>query len=44
MANILFIFEGERTEKQITDNLTKYFISEKSLLIMLIILKLNNSF
>lgn len=28
MANILFIFEGEKTEKQIADNLTKYFINE----------------
>ena len=28
MYNILFIFEGEKTEKQITDNLTKYFINE----------------
>ena len=28
MANILFIFEGEKAEKQITDNLTKYFINE----------------
>jgi len=32
MANILFIFEGEKTEKQITDNLTKYFISENSVI------------
>lgn len=29
MSNhILFVFEGERTEKQITDNLTKYFIND----------------
>ena len=25
--NILFVFEGEKTEKQITDNLTKYFLN-----------------
>jgi hypothetical protein len=30
--NILFIFEGERPEKQITDNLTKYFINENSVI------------
>lgn len=30
--NILFIFEGEKTEKQITDNLTKFFISENSVI------------
>ncbi|HPT11393.1 MAG TPA: hypothetical protein PLP69_02105 [Bacteroidales bacterium] len=29
MSNrILFVFEGEKTEKQITENLTKYFIKE----------------
>lgn len=28
-SKILFVFEGVRTEKQITDNLTKYFINEK---------------
>ncbi len=29
MSNhILFVFEGEKTEKQITDNLTKYFIND----------------
>jgi hypothetical protein len=27
-SNILFVFEGEKTEKQITNNLTKYFINE----------------
>jgi len=32
MSKILFIFEGEKTEKQITDNLTKYFISENSVI------------
>ncbi len=31
MSNILFVFEGERTEKQITDNLTKYFINENTI-------------
>lgn len=31
MANhILFIFEGEKTEKQITTNLTQYFINENT--------------
>jgi len=30
MSNILFVFEGEKTEKQITDNLTKYFINENT--------------
>jgi hypothetical protein len=28
MSNILFIFEGEKTEQKITENLTKYFINE----------------
>lgn len=33
MSNkILFIFEGERTEKQIADNLTKHFIGENSVI------------
>ena len=27
--NILFVFEGEKTEKQITDSLTKYFVNDK---------------
>lgn len=27
-SSILFVFEGEKTEKQITDNLTKYFVNE----------------
>lgn len=27
---ILFVFEGEKTEKQTVDNLTQYFISENS--------------
>ncbi|MFK7982930.1 MAG: hypothetical protein AB8G86_23325 [Saprospiraceae bacterium] len=27
--NILFVFEGEKTEKQITDSLTKYFINDE---------------
>ena len=31
MSNILFVFEGERTEKQITDNLTQYFINENTI-------------
>ena len=26
--NILFVFEGEKTEKQITDSLTKYFVND----------------
>jgi len=26
--NILFVFEGEKTEKQIIDNLTKYFVND----------------
>jgi hypothetical protein len=29
---ILFVFEGEKTEKQIVDNLTQYFISENSII------------
>ena len=28
--NILFIFEGPKTEKQITDNLIKYFVNENT--------------
>ncbi len=33
MSNkILFVFEGEKTEKQITDNLQKYFVSENSII------------
>ncbi len=28
MSNILFVFEGERTEQSIVDNLAKYFINE----------------
>jgi len=32
MSNhILFVFEGEKTEKQITNNLTKYFINENTI-------------
>jgi len=31
MSNILFIFEGERAEKQITNNLTQYFINENTI-------------
>lgn len=31
MSNILFVFEGEKTEKQISDNLTKYFINENTI-------------
>lgn len=27
--NILFVFEGQSTEKQITDNLTRYFVNEE---------------
>ena len=30
MSNILFVFEGERTEKQISDNLTRYFVNENT--------------
>ena len=33
MSNILFIFEGEKTEKKIVDNLTKFFISDKNTII-----------
>lgn len=29
-SNILFVFEGEKTEKQIKENLTKYFVNEQS--------------
>jgi hypothetical protein len=29
--NILFVFEGERTEKQITKSLTQYFINENTI-------------
>lgn len=29
--NILFVFEGEKTEKQITNNLTKYFVNENTI-------------
>lgn len=33
MSNkILFVFEGEKTEKQITENLTKYFIKENTII------------
>ncbi|MBI9068877.1 MAG: hypothetical protein JEZ09_16390 [Salinivirgaceae bacterium] len=32
MSKILFIFEGEKTEKQITNNLKKFFISENSVI------------
>ena len=31
-SNILFVFEGERTEKQIANNLSKYFIVENSII------------
>ncbi|NCB14251.1 MAG: hypothetical protein EOM78_21925, partial [Erysipelotrichia bacterium] len=30
--NILFIFEGRKTEKNITDNLTKYFVNENTII------------
>ena len=30
--NILFIFEGEKTEKQIVNNLSEFFISENSII------------
>lgn len=30
-TNILFVFEGEKTEKQITNNLTQFFINENTL-------------
>jgi hypothetical protein len=29
--NILFVFEGERTAKQITKSLTQYFINENTI-------------
>ncbi len=29
-SSILFVFEGEKTEKIITDNLTKYFVNENT--------------
>ena len=29
--NILFVFEGERTEKQIADSLTNYFVNENTI-------------
>lgn len=29
--NILFVFEGEKTEKQITNNLTQYFVNENTI-------------
>ena len=31
-SNILFVFEGERTEKQITNNLKQYFINENTII------------
>lgn len=31
MSNILFVFEGERTEKQISDNLTKHFVNDNTI-------------
>ena len=30
--NILFIFEGQKTEKSITDNLTKFFVNENTVI------------
>lgn len=30
--NILFVFEGEKTEKKITDNLTRYFLNENTII------------
>jgi len=30
--NILFIFEGTKTEKSITDNLTKFFVNENTVI------------
>jgi hypothetical protein len=30
-AKILFIFEGEKTEKLITENLTKFFVDENTI-------------
>ena len=30
MSNILFVFEGEKTEKQISDNLTQHFVNENT--------------
>lgn len=31
-SNILFIFEGPKTEKSITDNLTKFFVNENTVI------------
>lgn len=31
MSNILFVFEGEKTEEQLVNSLTKYFLNEKTL-------------
>lgn len=31
MSNILFVFEGERTEEQLVNSLTKYFFNENTL-------------
>ncbi len=30
--NILFVFEGEKTEKKITDNLTRYFFNKNTII------------
>lgn len=30
--NILFVFEGENTEKQISDNMTRYFLNENTVI------------
>jgi len=31
--NIIFVFEGEKTEKQITDSLTKYFNDDENTIV-----------
>ena len=30
MSNILFVFEGEKTEDQLVNSLTKFFFNEKT--------------
>ncbi len=32
MANILFVFEGQKTEKKISDNLGQYFVNENTVI------------
>ncbi len=31
MSNILFVFEGEKTEDKLVNSLTKFFFNEKTL-------------